>query len=453
MEEFYLGLFDERTECCPVKAQSQTPVETVAPWEIAKACARVSVGAGLPPDGHCVQLAHKGQALYLFNGMSGKLPCQPVAGSESRWNVAGSKLPVIFEGESASGKDNIKDVMLSWLSIVSPTPIPATSLLKTSRITTERVLIELLANEARGGAQLQIVNGELEKVICKAKAAYLQVSDTIELLDGSDAFGKATGQGKLCVPPNVQMLLGAQAKVYAAEMEGDSKGRLRFVVMALDQDQVFDAPFEDKFVPRDESNKMLAQVCREILLLQQKPVESAPPSQDPQDTDNSECGSSDHVSQKPGASKRRRRSGRGRGVRLRNKKSKGPAASTEPRLDFAPPEVAKVGWSAAAGSIFAGVDDGGNRAMMKARKSPAFDSRHTEAVVSVIRKHIGRVFGALALGNLAARSGLLRMVLKDCPGRTEDALASLPLLELFGVNQMRLERVLLKHAAKKELEE
>ena len=36
-------------------------------------------------------------------------------GTEPEWNVADSKLPVIFEGCSAAGKDNVKTIILGWI--------------------------------------------------------------------------------------------------------------------------------------------------------------------------------------------------------------------------------------------------------------------------------------------------------------------------------------------------
>lgn len=59
-----------------------------------------------------------------------------------------------------------------------------------------------------------------------------------------------------------------------------SNGRLCLAIIALDQSQVFDIPFEDKFVPRNISDGFLANVLAQIALAQQRvkppPVPSTP---------------------------------------------------------------------------------------------------------------------------------------------------------------------------------
>ena len=84
--------------------------------------------------------------------------------------------------------------------------------------------------EQHGSAQVQILNGELEKVVNKKREAYLQESDLIELLDGSDAFGCGTGRKRLRVRPNVWMFMGTQLSTYLREFGTASKGRLRLVI-------------------------------------------------------------------------------------------------------------------------------------------------------------------------------------------------------------------------------
>lgn len=64
---------------------------------------------------------------------------------------------------------------------------------------------------------------------------------------------------------------------------------------------------------------------------------------------------------------------------------------------------------------------------------------------STITKHAGRAFGAIALANLAVRNGLLmwaldELVPPDCTIRLQDALAALPLCELYSINQIDLEK-------------
>ena len=61
--------------------------------------------------------------------------------------------------------------------------------------------------------QVQIINEELEKVVCRKKERYFQEPDLIELLDGSDAFGKAVSGELLCCEPDGRMCLGSQRKV------------------------------------------------------------------------------------------------------------------------------------------------------------------------------------------------------------------------------------------------
>ena len=102
-EEFYDGLLNISLTCDPLAKQRETPLCAVVPLAVAKACERVSVGQGLPADGHCVHAAFLGQAVYYMNGAEGRLPCVAVEGTESEWNVAGTKLPLILEGDSAAG--------------------------------------------------------------------------------------------------------------------------------------------------------------------------------------------------------------------------------------------------------------------------------------------------------------------------------------------------------------
>ena len=45
---------------------------------------------------------------------------------------------------------------------------------------------------------MQIVNGELEKVINVKKPQYLQEEDLVEFLDGTAAFGRGTNE-MMCV--------------------------------------------------------------------------------------------------------------------------------------------------------------------------------------------------------------------------------------------------------------
>ena len=225
--EFFSEMLDPRSTCDPIEAQRTTKVSAMAPVEIAEACKRISVASGLPPDGHCILLAHRGQAVYYMNGATGQLQCEAVMGSESAWNLAGSTLPPVSIGESASGKDNIKDVVLEWIKKLAILDLPATTVCTQGKITVQGIMNMLQNNEARGASQLQIINAELEKVLSKKQMSYLQEGDMIELLDGSEAFGKMTQQEVCLTRPNCWMLLCTQPAVYLDEMGTGSKGRLR----------------------------------------------------------------------------------------------------------------------------------------------------------------------------------------------------------------------------------
>ena len=173
----------------------------------------------------------------------------PLEGTESDRNGAASNLPLVAAGESAAGKDNLRRLVLDWLSKLGGEDKPAThallqgqvlgrgegqglekffvglaraaqfcglsALLKLKpsmaspmggSITVTGLVQELLDNSG----QLQIINGELEKVINKRKEKMLQESDLIELFDGAAAFGKRIGQQKACLKPVVWALLGAR---------------------------------------------------------------------------------------------------------------------------------------------------------------------------------------------------------------------------------------------------
>ena len=85
-EAFYSGLMKE-TAPDPARAQSQTPVRTMAPIEIADDCSRVSLGSGLPEDGHLTRAAFQGQCVYYWKGACSELQNPLLEESESRWDV------------------------------------------------------------------------------------------------------------------------------------------------------------------------------------------------------------------------------------------------------------------------------------------------------------------------------------------------------------------------------
>ncbi len=78
----------------------------------------MAAGNGLPPDGHLVHAALQGQAAFYWSGRQGKLRVVAVPGTESEWNVASSRLPLVVEGDSAAGKDNLKNVVLQWIGML-----------------------------------------------------------------------------------------------------------------------------------------------------------------------------------------------------------------------------------------------------------------------------------------------------------------------------------------------
>ena len=150
--------------------QGDTSIRSICPAAIADAVSRISVGNGLPKDGHVLFSAFQGQRAFLWNGPRGELKNLPLEGTESEWNVAASTLPLIVAGDSAlivagdprcCGKDNLKRVVLDWLHKLEPAGRPATRALLQGSITVTGLIAELLDNDN----QLQIINGELEKVI------------------------------------------------------------------------------------------------------------------------------------------------------------------------------------------------------------------------------------------------------------------------------------------------
>ena len=145
----------------PAKAQGDTSIRSICPAAIADAVSRISVGNGFPKDGHVLYSAFQGQRAFLWNGPRGELKNPPLEGTESEWNVAASTLPLIVAGDSAAGKDNLKRVVLYWLHKLEPAGRPATRALLQGSITVTGLIVELLDNDN----QLQIINGELEKVI------------------------------------------------------------------------------------------------------------------------------------------------------------------------------------------------------------------------------------------------------------------------------------------------
>jgi len=270
--------------------------------------------------------------------------------------------------------------------------------------------------------QLQIINGELEKVLNKKKEKMLQEADVIELFDGTE-FGKRTMQDKACVKPVVWAMLGAQLPVYVREMSSsESNGRLRFVMISIDSAQVQKTVFEDKLVPRKHSDHLLTEVLRMILRMQQsempesrvQPHVPASPAMATQDAD----------SERPAK-------------RIRIRQGSASHDLAEPQAQ--PPRHMKVPtmiWSASATLVLAGMQDGSGNAAQTADSSQGS---------SVITKHAGKAFGAIATANVAMRNGLLHFALgaqvpPDSQVRGLDALAAIPRTEICSVNQFLAER-------------
>lgn len=279
---------------------------------------------------------------------------------------------------------------------------------------------ELLENDN----QLQIINGELEKVINRKKEKMLQESDLIELLDGVAAFGKRTQQQQTCLKPVVWALLGAQLPTYVREMGSESNGRLRFVISTIDSAQVQTTAFEEKLVPRNFSNQLLVGVLREILVAQH-PDSVRPPTleEDPEDKDESQEGAKRKLCLRKQLPKRARVD-----VQV------GPPAQMQ---------VTCMHWSPSATLVLAGVMDGSGQACDKVGKCPGS---------SMVTKHAGKAFGAMATANVAMRNGLLRWAVGekipfDTSVRILDCLAAVPKMEMCSVNQWLVETLIMQKSA------
>ena len=90
-KDFYGGLLNLSVKCDGLKAQRETPLEAVALKEVAVACKRVALGNGLPGDGHVVHSMHQGLAAFQHAGRQGCVQVEAMVGTETDWNVAGSK--------------------------------------------------------------------------------------------------------------------------------------------------------------------------------------------------------------------------------------------------------------------------------------------------------------------------------------------------------------------------
>ena len=415
---FYEKLLKDDAEISPLKSQRETSLKAVAPMAIAEACERLAVGAGLPKDGHLVHACLQGQAGFFFRGQDGRLSARAMLDSESEWNIAGSKLPLIPIANSAAGKDNLKDLVQSWLSSLDSRNLSATKVFSQGNLTVTGLLKTLRSNHN----QLQLLQSEMEKFVNKKRQQYMQESDCIELLDGSPNFGKGTGADTVCIAPNVWALVFSTKAVYLREFgSSDSCGRLRFVVLSLDSSQVQATAFHEKLVPRVHSHEMIVGCLGWLLTAQHKVVEERSAEEPGQK--EAEASQSSHTR---------------RSLRLRRRSPAAPEAKPDPPLTQK--AIDKVTFSGSAGCVLAGVQDGSGAACA------AFPSC---AGASTVTKHAGRMFGAICLSNLAIRNGLMMYILEteiplDATVRLHDALAALPRCELYSINQLYLEQQLAK---------
>ena len=177
VQEFYAGILDPRNACDDLVAQRKAPLEAVALREVAKACQRLSLTNGLPIDGHVVHSMFQGEAAFLHRSKQGCVSVEAMERPESDWNVAGSTLPLVNLGESSAGKGNAMKILLGWLQRIrrSAAPASCTNVLKQCNITVHGALESLLRNDR----QAQVVNEELEKVLCR-KGSYFKEADCIE---------------------------------------------------------------------------------------------------------------------------------------------------------------------------------------------------------------------------------------------------------------------------------
>ncbi|CAE7348670.1 unnamed protein product [Symbiodinium natans] len=274
-QEFYSDLLDDRASIDPLQMQRETPLTQVAAVEVAHALARLSAGHGLPPDGHVVHAQFQGLSKYLWNGplQHAKLT-KAIPQSESEWDIANAKLAQLIIGESASGKDNAKSLLATWMKdLRGQAPVMSReALLEQGNITISGIFNRLKAADSN----LQVVNPELEKVLQGRKRdVYLQDSQMIELLDGT-ATGKANGNEDTVLTANAWASLGSQLKVYVSQLAGDACARFRFSPSFIDDHAVADTAFEEKLLPRRCSQALAVSVLKAILAAQHR---VAPPEQ------------------------------------------------------------------------------------------------------------------------------------------------------------------------------
>ena len=266
-----------------------------------------------------------------------------------------------------------------------------------------------------------------------------------------------------------------QYKVYAREMGSDSCGRLRFVVLHLDPGQVRSLPFEEKLVPRVASNELLTEVLREVLLAQQRAAISDSVDDRPYPPRIADSGSralwrqmlASHFAplaalimregeeQSQGEDRQGPRCsavGKAQAAKRRPLKEEHAHLRKRPRAGEigelqALMEVKAMEFNAAATLVLAAVNDGSGAAC-----AGADDPEGT----SIVAKHAGKAFGALATANVGQRNSLSRYVCGrgfplDNRVRLMDCLAALPKMELFSVNQLACEEAIRAYGARARL--
>ena len=263
---FYCKLLDPEVQTNCLKTQQETALSEVTFEVLAKCLQRVSVGAGLPPDGHVVHSLTQGLCMYLWGGPP-ECPhrTELMSESESEWNLASSKLSQLIVGESATGKDNFVALLHKFIGEVQDdarTVLSRETVLSQGSVTLSGILKILEQN--RGF--LCFVNSELEALLKRRKDSYISEEDMVQLLDGTK-IGKATASETKVVPhPHVWAALGCQLNVYLREMTGDSCGRLRFQVTMLSGGR--GAGFAEKMFPRRASEALVVQMLRAIICAQ-----------------------------------------------------------------------------------------------------------------------------------------------------------------------------------------
>ena len=158
---FYDKLLSGKESRSAKQIQEDSSLKSMAPLEIALACQRIAVGYGLPPDGIFVRQLHQGQVAYYWHGADGSLLIPALAAGESEWDVGNTRLPLIGCGPVSCGKDNGMAVYMTWIKSLQIEGLQATTVMRSGNITTTGILKALKQHQN----QLQIANGELEKVM------------------------------------------------------------------------------------------------------------------------------------------------------------------------------------------------------------------------------------------------------------------------------------------------